>query len=268
MKIYLDYIFLENLVVNTVIILELIKFTKSKVSTKREVLIIIIDTILSCIFAIYSNFSSYILHFLVSIVILFFLFNPKNIYELIKKFCYYYLLYFIYIGIVISFSILFKINLENIINKLCIYGISAIFFHFLCKDLWKMWKINITDRDLFYTLCINGKRISAFVDTGNSVKDPATSLDVIFLKECLKEEIITKDMKPTITYINVSTVNGSEIKIGYIIKNITVYKEKREIALIDKIILSFSLDNSNTPEKYSAILGYDTYLENLKGVIL
>ena len=36
----------------------------------------------------------------------------------------------------------------------------------------------------------------------------------------------------------------------------------------DKIILSFSLDNSNTPEKYSAILGYDTYLENLKGVIL
>ena len=73
MKIYLDYIFLENLVVNIVIISELIKFTKSKVSTKREVLIIIIDTILSCIFAIYSNFSSYILHFFVSIVILFFL---------------------------------------------------------------------------------------------------------------------------------------------------------------------------------------------------
>ena len=70
------------------------------------------------------------------------------------------------------------------------------------------------------------------------------------------------------TYINVSTVNGSQIKLGYIIKNIIVYKEEREIALIDKIILSFSLDNSNTPEKYSAILGYDTYLEKLKGVIL
>ena len=105
MKIYLDYIFLENLVVNIVIISELIIFTKSKVSTKRKVVIIFIDTILSCIFAMYSNTVSYILHFFVSIGILFFLFNPKNIYELIKKFCYYYLLYFIYIGLIISFSI-------------------------------------------------------------------------------------------------------------------------------------------------------------------
>ena len=268
MKIYLDYIFLENLVVNIVIISELIIFTKSCVSIKRKVFMILIDTILSCIFAIYSNIFSYILHFFVSIIILFFLFKPKTIYELIKKFCYYYLLYFIYIGIVISFSILLKLDLESILNKIFIYIISGIFFHFLCKDLWKMWKINITDRDLFYTLDINGNKISAFVDTGNSVKDPITSLDVIFLKENLEDEIISKNLNLKKIYINVSTVNGSKIKTGYIIKNIIIYKGKRKIALIDKIILSFSLDNSNTPEKYSAIIGYNTYLEKLKGVIL
>ena len=131
-----------------------------------------------------------------------------------------------------------------------------------------MWKSNIKDRDLFYTLNINGKKVNTFVDTGNSVKDPITSLDVIFLKKELEKEIITDNLSYKKTYINVSTVNGSQIKLGYIIKNIIVYKEEREIALIDKIILSFSLDNSNTPEKYSAILGYDTYLEKLKGVIL
>ena len=131
-----------------------------------------------------------------------------------------------------------------------------------------MWKINIKDRDLFYTLKINDRKINTFVDTGNSVTDPITSLDVIFLKKELEKEILTNNINYKKTYINVSTVNGSQIKVGYIIKNITVYKEEREIAIIDKIILSFSLDNSNTPEKYSAILGYDTYLENLKGVIL
>ena len=131
-----------------------------------------------------------------------------------------------------------------------------------------MWKINIKDRDLFYTLKINDRKINAFVDTGNSVKDPITSLDVIFLKKELEKEILTNNINYKKTYINVSTVNGSQIKVGYIIKNIKLYKEEREIAIIDKIILSFSLDNSNTPEKYSAILGYDTYLENLKGVIL
>ena len=49
MKIYLDYIFLENLVVNIVIIVETIIFTKSKVSSKRKIIVIILDTVLSFI---------------------------------------------------------------------------------------------------------------------------------------------------------------------------------------------------------------------------
>ena len=138
----------------------------------------------------------------------------------------------------------------------------------MCKDLWKMWKINITDRDLYYILDINGIKVNAFVDTGNSIRDPITSLDVIFLKDNLKDKIIIPNIENEKITISVTTVNGDDTKEAYIIKNIIVYKGKKEIGKIDKIILSFSLNNSNTPEKYSAILGYNTYLEKLEGVKL
>ena len=104
--------------------------------------------------------------------------------------------------------------------------------------------------------------VTSFVDTGNTVKDPISNLNVIFLKKEL-EEIIIKDKTNKVEF-EVTTVNSVDTKEGYIVKNIQVIKEGRIIANIPKIILCFSLIG-NTPEKYSAIIGYDTYLENLNG---
>lgn len=264
MKIYLDYIFLENLIVNIVIILETIIFTKSKVSIKRRVFVIFLDTILSSFCAI----NGYVFHLIFSFITLSILFKPKNIYELIKKILFYYMLYFIYMGLIISFSIIFKIKLDIFINKIILYIFSGIFYHFICKDLWKMWKTKIIDRDLYFVLDINGMKINAFVDTGNTIEDPVTSLNVIFIKESLREKIINFKSEQNKTFISVSTINGNDYKEAYIVKDIIVYKEQKVIGKIDKIILSFSLNDSNTPEKYSAILGYNTYLEQLEGVIL
>ena len=268
MKIYLDYIFLENLVVNIVIILQIIKFTKSKISLKRKVFIILLDTILSCFCTLNTYLNNYISHLIFSVITLSILFKPKNIYKLINIILCYYLLYFIYMGIIVSFSIIFKLNLDKFLNKIILYVLSGIFFNFFCQDLWKMWKIKISDRDLFYILNINGNKINAFVDTGNSAKDILTSLNVIFLKENLKNKIVVQNSNLKKTYINITTVNGTDLKEAYITKDVIVYKGKKQIAKLDKIILSFTLNDSNTPEKYSALIGYDTYLDKLEGVIL
>lgn len=268
MKIYLDYIFLENLIVNTVIILETVIFTKSKISNKRKVFIIILDTILSCFLAVNNHLNTYILHLFFSLITLFILFKSSNLYQLIKKVICYYIIYFLYMGLVISFSIIFNVNLEIFLFKIMLYVFSAIVFHFICKDLWKLWKINITQKNLYYTLKFNDIEIEAFVDTGNSIKDPITSLDVIFIDEKLKDNVLNNIEKYKRISIEVSTVNGVDIKEAYIVKDVIVYKEKTEIVQIDKIILSFTLNSSSTPEKYSAIIGYDTYLDKLEGVIL
>ena len=115
---------------------------------------------------------------------------------------------------------------------------------------------------MYYELKINDVKIKSFIDTGNTVKDPISSLNVIFLNKNLKNSL-NLDVNKKIAF-NVSTVSGNDIKEGYIVKNVKVIKDGREIAKIPKIILCFSL-TSNTPEKYSAIIGYDTYLENISG---
>lgn len=268
MKIYLDYIFLENLIVNTVIILETIIFTKSIISIKRKVFIIILDTFLSCFLAINTNLNTYILHLFSSVLTLFILFKSPTIYQLLKKLACYYILYFIYMGLVISISIIVNINLEIFINRIGLYLFSGFCFHFICKDLWKMWKINITQKDLYYILEFNNVEIKAFVDTGNSIKDPITSLDVIFVEKKLKQFILDNIEQCKRINIDVLTINGMDTKEAYIVKDVIVYKENKRVTKIDKIILSFSLNNSNTPEKYSALIGYDTYLDKLEGVKL
>ena len=65
-------------------------------------------------------------------------------------------------------------------------------------------------------------------------------------------------------YEQIESISG--IPIFVLLLNIvnSIIKEGRIIANIPKIILCFSLIG-NTPEKYSAIIGYDTYLENLNG---
>ena len=179
-----------------------------------------------------------------------------------KKISCYYLIYFLYIGIIIAFSIIFKINLEKILFKIIAYILSGLLLHFLVKDMWKMWKTKIRYRDLYYTLKINNVEINSFVDTGNTVKDPISNLNVIFLNNELKDKININEYNKV--EIEVLTVNGNNIKEGYIVKNVLVIKDGKKIANIPEIILCFSLIG-NTPEKYSAIIGYDTYLENLNG---
>lgn len=262
MKIYLDYIFLENLVVNTVIIIETIILTNFSVSKKKRNLIIVLDTMVSTIMNIIPQLDNFLIHIILSSISLFILFRFKNIFEYAKNIISYYLIYFIYIGIIISFSIIFNINLENIFLKLILYIFSALILNLLVKDLWKMWKSKIKIKDLYYELRINDVKIKSFIDTGNTVKDPISLLNVIFLNEDLKNSLdIDENNK---IEFNVLTVNGNDIKEGYIVKNVIVIKDGREIAKIPKIILCFSL-TGNTPEKYSAIIGYDTYLENISG---
>ena len=125
-----------------------------------------------------------------------------------------------------------------------------------------MWKTKLKNRDLYYKLLIDNVQIDAFVDTGNNVKEPITNLNVIFLNEKLKSKLRLEDYKQM--DVEVMTVNGIDKKQGYIATDIIVIKDGKKIARIPKIILCFSLI-SNTPEKYSGIIGYDTYLENLNG---
>lgn len=267
MKIYLDYIFLENLIVNALISINTYKFSKEKIKIQKIILgSIFISIYTTIIFVLNDTFLNSIFIKLIAVMIYTYItFNIKNFVAILKYTIYYFLFSFLYVGIIISVSLFLKINLESIGTKILIYLISELILYIFTEYLWKMWKSNIKNNDLSYKLNINGQEILGFVDTGNNVKDITTGLNVLFVDFKYKEKLkyILDEKRKREIYTN--TVNASSQKTGYIIKDVEVYKKNKKVGKIKRIVICFA-DLNVSNKKYSALIGYNTYIENLKGV--
>ena len=268
MKIYLDFIFFENFIVNAVLSMQINYFTKQK-SKKISMIIgiVFISFYTTLVHTLKYNFLDNIVIKIISIIIYVYItFKPKTFIKLVKLVIYYLFFMFAYIGSIISITLLFKIDLQSILNRIIVYSISAIAIYIFTKYLWKMWKSNIKNNDLMYIVCIGGKKITSFVDTGNSVKDILNNLDVLFVDSKYKKDLVYYLNKSNKVNLNINTISNSTVQEGYIFRNICVYKNNKYINCIKKIIVCF-VENNFDNKEYGALLGYNTYIENLKGVM-
>lgn len=270
MKIYLDYIFLENIIVNFVIIYQVGIFTKSKVDFKRNIFSCFVLSIYTvAIYFFYDSFfSSAYMKLLLINVSIYIAFNPDSIAEYLKKIIYYYIISFIYLGLVIGITVFFKIPIGNTLNKICIYIISGIVTYLSNKYLWKLWKTNIKNSSLGYKLKIKNQVIACYVDTGNLVRDSLNNLDVIFLDYSWYGVLELLDVLDNKVELDINTVSENEKVYGYIIKDVEVFKEERYICKIYKVIFSFSNQKINIDNKYSGLIGYNLFIDKLEGVKL
>lgn len=270
MKIYLDYIFFENLIINIVIIYQTSIFTKSNIKLKYIILSASVLSVYTTIAYVLEN--SIVENIIIKIIVIGFAiyiaFNSNSIKEYLKKQVYYYIISFTYVGIIISTTLIFNISIDKMGIKLLIYIFSAVISYLFNKYLWKMWKTNIKNDSLTYKLKIKGQEILAFVDTGNNVYDYANNLDVIFIDikffNSLKSMGVLKDK----TNITIRTVASEDYITGYIVNDIEIYKNKKKICELKKVVFCFSNQSININNKYNALIGYNLYLENLKGVTL
>lgn len=267
MNYYLEYIFLENIIVNFLLLNLVNIFTKS--NTKK--INIIISSIFSSIYTIVIlvlNLNLFVIKILLIIFIVYIAYNPKSIFKYFKIIIYYLFLNYLYLGIIIGITLMFSIDTQNIILKILVYIISAIILYLLTKFMWKMWKTNIKKDKLTYTINIKGQEIYCFVDTGNMVKNFEHNLDVIFLDKKWYDVLYKKDVLNKKVNTHIHSVIGDSMITGYIIENLEVYKDRKKIKIIKKIIISFSNQSINIFNKYTGLIGYNTYLENLEGVQL
>lgn len=148
MAYYIEYIFLENVIVNYIIIYELTIFVKCKVN---KISFIIGILLLSCYStAIYFFKEEGIINSFTKILIVFFciyiIFLPKEVVKYIKICIYYFLLSFMFVGILIALTLFFKLEISNIVIKIIAYIISSLILYIFNKYLWKMWKTRIKKR--------------------------------------------------------------------------------------------------------------------------
>lgn len=273
MKIYLDYIVIENFLINLSVLYQTSIFTKTKFKKNRLILVSIFLSLISLLieFEVGNNIFISILAINISTYLLFI---PKNFMKFVKLQMYYYLIYVIYIGVIVSISVFFKVNLNSFTIRILLYIVTIVITYIINKYMWKIWINKIKYGNLTYKIVINSlNKISfkVFVDTGNNIKDPYSNLDVIILNTKMytskSKSLFLDDEKKDLVSLDISTANGKSKIKGYIFKDISIKKGGVEKLRLKKAIIVF-MDEKINNDQYDGIISYNTYLEKLEGVII
>lgn len=266
---YIEYVFLENLVINYIIIYQVSIFTKIKIKKVNSLL----GNIILSFYTTISYFldTDIITNALIKIFVVSFciyvVYFPKEIKKYFKLCVYYFFISFLLVGLVISITLLFDLDISNVITKSILYIISGILLYLFNKFMWKMWKSKIKKDDLIYKIKIKDIEINSFIDTGNNVYDYVNNLDVIFVENYYFSIFFMNNLLYKNVNLNINTIIGNDKCSGYVVKNVKVIKNKKEICELKKVIFVFVNKNFNNNE-YNALIGYNTYIDKLKGVSL
>lgn len=214
MTIYLDIVFFENIAMNYLILLATAIIAKVKINSIRLLLASSLGGIYSIATYIIqiSNFESLILKILISILIVQISFKPIKISYLFREVVLFYLVSFTFGGA--AFMLLYFINPKNIIadNGILIGTyplkttlIGAILGLATISAVSKIIKDRMSRKAMLCELEIffNGKveKIKTLIDTGNLLKDPITSEDVIIVEKDSLRNLVSNDILENIENI-------------------------------------------------------------------
>lgn len=265
---YIEYVFLENLIINYLIIYQVSIFTKNIPKKANKLIGIAILTFYSVVNYYFNSVSISILTKILTVSFtIYIIYVPKKIKIYLKLYIYYFSISFLLVGIVISITLIFNLKLSNLIVRILIYFISGTLLFLFNKFMWKLWKSKIKNDNLIYTLKIKDILIKSFIDTGNNVYDYANNVDVIFVEKKFLDILNTKKLLYKKMNININTVIENKECEGYIVKNVKVLKNNKEIYEFKKLAFVFINKNFDNNE-YNALISYGTYVDKLKGVVL
>ena len=291
MTIYLDVIFLENLILNFLILYAVGIETKSKVKFVRIVVSSAVGSVYTVLLYMINNdfFHSIIMKILLSLVMNYIAYKTDNIKELLKKIVYFYLTSFVFGGG--ALALIYVVNTGKIsIHNGVIFGkytlltimIGVIVSFIVIIISFKLIKNTITKKDLICTINIkvNDKVIKtkALIDTGNLLKEPITNIPVIVVEHKLLKNIISDEILENIENIlggdlkNVSEITKNEYlskmkiipfsslgKQNGILLGIkaqeAIIEQNEEIKKIEKVIIGLYNKKISYKGEYRALIG-------------
>lgn len=229
--IYLDLIFLENFIMNTIILYA----TKIILKTKANCSKIFLSSIIGSIYTIilYTTelkiYTSIISKILLSIIMVYVAFKAKNIKKLFQQVLIFYITSFIFGGF--ALYLIYYIKPQEILIRNGVYvgsyvlktillgGILAFIIIKICTQIMKN-----KSKSLYCNIEINIDnnivKTKAMVDTGNLVKEPITNNPVIIVESTLLEGIIPLEILNNLENIlcgNLKNIS-EENQMNYIVK--------------------------------------------------
>ena len=231
MTIYIDLIFFENIIMNSIIIYATSLIVKSKVKIIRLILSATIGAIYSIALYITNMkiYTSIFSKFVLSIVMMYVAFKPQKVKKLCKQTIIFYLTSFIFGGV--ALYLVYYLNPEEILIKNGMYVgeyvlkviiLGAIFACIIVKISINLIKSKIKCSYCKITIKLNEKEITtqAMIDTGNLVKEPITNAPVVIVESSLLEGIIPREILKNLDNILCGNLNNisQELQDIYISK--------------------------------------------------
>ena len=221
MTIYIDLIFFENIIMNSIIIYA----TSTIIKQKPKILRVLISSIIGAIYSIalyitnYKIYTSIFSKIILSIIMMYVAFKPSNLKKLFKQVLILYLTSFVFGGV--ALNLIYFVKPENISIKnglitgeyaLKVIMLGALVALIIVKISIKIIKSKITTKDMYckIKMKINEKQIetNAMIDTGNLVKEPITNTPVVIVESSLLEGIIPKEILNNLENILCGNLNN------------------------------------------------------------
>lgn len=210
MTIYLDIILVENVLMNYIILFATLVILKVK--NKRQQIRLFLSSVIGSVYAvivyleilpIYSNIVSKII---LSIVMIYVAFNPKNIKQLFKQLLIFYLVSFIFGGC--TFALIYFIKPENVqIHNGVFVGmypikvalIAGVIAFIITQIAFKINRNKLNSKNTLFNINIYYEekmlKVNALLDSGNMLKDPISNMPVIIIeRETLSKLIPEKSL--------------------------------------------------------------------------
>ena len=208
MTIYIDVVFIENLIMNYIILFATSIIIKIKVKHIRLILASILGAIYSIIayMSILEMYSSVILKIILSVIIVYIAYNPQNVKNMWKYLVIFYMTSFVFGGA--AFALIYIVKPQDILMKnglfLGTYPLKTIILGTIVAFVvivtsFKLVKSKISKKDMFCTIKININKVEietkAMIDTGNLLNEPISNTPVIvvehtLLYDCMPKEIL------------------------------------------------------------------------------
>jgi stage II sporulation protein GA (sporulation sigma-E factor processing peptidase) len=299
MNIYVDVLFLENIIINYLVLALTARFVKRDVRALRKFLGALVGAIYVILLIAKPElkfYNSIMAKFLLSLFIIAITFNFKKPINFVKAVAAFYGVSFIFAGSGLAFEYMlnegdfFDIGLVKIDSKWTVLLMSLIVAVIIGKVLWEIVSFSASRSKLILSVKIifgeKEVKIKALLDTGNSLIEPFNGLPVIVaeidaLKSVLPEDIFNickngngemiEKIAETISQSYwmcrfrlipfTSIGNQSGMLLGFKPDKVLVSEKEGEKIVNDSIIALYNKELSNG-QGYKALLSFE-FLESI-----
>lgn len=292
MYVYIEYVILENIIINFIILYVSKMLTRTKTSKLRLFIASLVGSlyILIAFFPSLQFMGKFIIKFSVSALMVIIAFSPIKLNHFIKQISAFYMASFVFAGTTIGIYYILNNNfiMGNLsfksseeLAKFLVLGIGMAII--LIRYIFKYHKARMNKENFLtnITISLNNKKVNimALIDTGNSLKEPISQKPVIIaeynaLKAILPDELnnVYQDSKKLdlgsiaemmeeigdriklrlIPFKSLGNDNG--ILIGFKPDSISVYLDSSIKRLTEETIVAIYNDKLAQDEQYNGLL--------------